>query len=563
VLSPAGPLQTRIRSIRRESTSSAFAERELESDALVPDRTIYMTGLGVAEPVVFGPMAWLEFQGCRFEREFTLEARDFSGPRLVDSEFLARTRIVRATTPIRGCRFRSAPLYVQSGSSNFMVLEDCTFVGPTDTAVVASSIGDAFIRFEDCEFIDVSNGILPLASGGYETFIVERCRFRDIEGAAIDWNESFTEAPFGLAVADSRFERCGRGIRWGPATNQHVALVADTLLQCSDTAIETGFSGGSLFDGVLVTEGAGDGVVVRMPQIAYTFSSAMTLRGCQIVENAGVGVRVFQIDDDVNQGTVRVEGSTFSDNEGGGLVVRGARFEGRDNLLLGNGGPGFEILMVGSTPVLRLERNTVVGSLGDGVHCALGNPAATVSTSIANNLVVLNAGTGISVATGLEGSFAFNDAWLNYAGAYGGPFGADSNLTVDPVFCDLAAGDLSISSVSPCAPSGLYGQIGALGVGCNRLADVPPAGATAGPTIQPNPARGRVSLAPPWPGGGATAEIFDLQGRRMWSGATTPGQPALEWKGSRDSGGRCSPGLYLVRFSRGAETRYARLVWLE
>lgn len=52
---------------------------------------------------------------------------------------------------------------------------------------------------------------------------------------------------------------------------------------------------------------------------------------------------------------------------------------------------------------------------------------------------------------------------------------ASGNLSADPLFCNLAGGDLTLRVASPCAPehSGDCGQIGADGVGCGTTGLAP------------------------------------------------------------------------------------------
>jgi hypothetical protein len=48
----------------------------------------------------------------------------------------------------------------------------------------------------------------------------------------------------------------------------------------------------------------------------------------------------------------------------------------------------------------------------------------------------------------------------------------NGNLSADPLFCDIAHGDLMIQEDSPCAPSNsgvTCDLIGALGVGCGTV----------------------------------------------------------------------------------------------
>lgn len=60
----------------------------------------------------------------------------------------------------------------------------------------------------------------------------------------------------------------------------------------------------------------------------------------------------------------------------------------------------------------------------------------------------------------------------DWTGCIAGIDGTNGNISLDPLFCDLAGGDLSVNAASPCAPehSGECDLIGALGVGCGPTA---------------------------------------------------------------------------------------------
>ena len=63
----------------------------------------------------------------------------------------------------------------------------------------------------------------------------------------------------------------------------------------------------------------------------------------------------------------------------------------------------------------------------------------------------------------------------DYVGCLAGQNGVNGNFSLDPAFCDPAAGDYTLRSDSPCAPPGVTGcgLVGALPVGCGPVSVEP------------------------------------------------------------------------------------------
>lgn len=99
------------------------------------------------------------------------------------------------------------------------------------------------------------------------------------------------------------------------------------------------------------------------------------------------------------------------------------------------------------------------------------------------------------------------------------------------------------------------------------LAALPPSMPTAFRLLapRPNPSRARVQIEFQLPRSEAVdAQIFDVAGRRtrtLFAGQVLgPGDHLVSWDGRDAAGGPAAPGLYLVRFRAGGETRLARVV---
>jgi hypothetical protein len=234
----------------------------------------------------------------------------------------------------------------------------------------------------------------------------------------------------------------------------------------------------------------------------------------------------------------------------------------RNCVAFANGDAGFACNSLITLESSRLSANTSALNQGDGFR--LTGPAYPGDSLqlVQHNLAALNTGAGFRVPPQSFGSFAFNDAWSNYQGQYVGAWGsADSNLTVDPRFCDLGAGNLGLQQGSPAGAGGAFGLIGALPEQCPNTTAVEPTAPRLSFAVHPTVARGSVEFVPPSIGPDGRIEIFDVTGRRHWGAAFGPTTGALRWTGQSEHG-HAQPGLYWVRFSRAGETQSQRLVWL-
>ena len=120
----------------------------------------------------------------------------------------------------------------------------------------------------------------------------------------------------------------------------------------------------------------------------------------------------------------------------------------------------------------------------------------------------------------------------------------DGRRTQAVVEVALAAGDFALLELS--------GEVAAAVIG----------GSTPGLIVAPNPARGAVTFSVAAALHGATLEILDANGRRVWRRALSGGGANVRWDGRFDSGERAPEGVYFTRLEdrRGATVR--RMVWL-
>lgn len=109
-----------------------------------------------------------------------------------------------------------------------------------------------------------------------------------------------------------------------------------------------------------------------------------------------------------------------------------------------------------------------------------------------------------------------------------------------------------------------WGQLDTYGAVAAAVADAPLAGPAGTVALRawPNPSRGAVHFASPADAGdGATLDVLDLQGRRVWS-APVSAHAVLRWDGRDAHGAPVAAGLYLVRLADGTNVRHGRVLML-
>jgi hypothetical protein len=142
-----------------------------------------------------------------------------------------------------------------------------------------------------------------------------------------------------------------------------------------------------------------------------------------------------------------------------------------NNLILNNTADSFGA-GINSSGMIAIESNTVVGNYNDNNFAHASGIRAGGGGIIRRNIVVRNTGrdgSGVGIACSL-GEMNCNDSWsndLDYAVGSCDTTGL-RNFSFDPEFCDEAAGDFRISSLSRCSPELSLGcdLIGARPVGC-------------------------------------------------------------------------------------------------
>lgn len=307
----------------------------------------------------------------------------------------------------------------------------------------------------------------------------------------------------------------------------------------------------------------------------YTSAQRTNVLSCLFVDNTALdGAAIYWLG-----GDIFVRNSTFIGNtatvHGGAIHLRGV-----DNVLIKN------TLMVGN----------VAGGRGGAIHARFGSiPKVRDCTLVYNEAAE---GAGISCTDGAspdivrtiiafseagepvfcEGSvpvLSCTDVYGNAAGDWVGCIaGVDSvngNLSLDPLFCDTAAGDFTLDAFSPCLADTSCGVIGKFDKGCDVVTGVadgevlPDSRLWLAPNA-PNPfnptTRIRFSLSRTSP---VILTIHDVAGRtvRTIVDDTWPeGQHEVTWTGIDSKGNPVRSGVYFARLMSGDITRSIRMILL-
>ena len=496
-------------------------------------------------------------------------------PGFEDCDFYGRTALLGLGNSghalFSASRFHSAPVQI-SVSDGDVWLENCTFEGPADTLLfVEWADSDDPLYLRACRFENARHGVVSESPFGIN---VVSSTFRHLSEAGVWlepellWTDGFWS---GSRIERSRFEGCQTAIHWRPApapglyeNGLYLSLDRDTVLACTGDGLVIGPITNLDIHNCVVDGSGGKGGVVHLdyPAYYYPYSFGTALVRSSVFTNNLLGGLVLEDISAFTPGPYFVDSCTFAQNGGPGLQANCSAWSIEHCMSFANGGDGFAFATPAPGYPTRLVANTSVFNQGDGVGLTGPVHPGDSLHVVQHNLSAMNAGVGFRVPHQSFGSFAFNDAWTNYLGQYAGAWGsADSNLTADPRFCDLGAGDLGLQQGSPCGAAGLYGLIGALPEQCPNTTAVEPTTPRLSFAVRPTVARGSVEFVPPTSGTEGRIELFDLSGRRLWGAAFGPTTRTLRWQGQSDAG-HAQPGLYWVRFTRAGEVQSQRLVWL-
>ncbi len=267
----------------------------------------------------------------------------------------------------------------------------------------------------------------------------------------------------------------------------------------------------------------------------------------------------------------------------------------RGNTATGNGGG----LTCRSNTHLDMRRAALIDNSaeghGGGVYCSLSAPVLENVTFVGNAAPTGGALASVNAAPHLNGcilSFSMSGeamfcegtlaAHVEHCVLHGNAAGDEicgvdggDNHFVDPLFCDLPGGDLTLCENSVCirpvAPEFHVGMYGAGCDSCGATTDVPDVDPRPVSALRlsalPNPFTGEttVHFELPVACGDVTLRVYNLRGqvvRALVDGARPAGRWQAAWDGQDDSGRRAASGVYFCRLTASGESATTRIVLL-
>ncbi|MBD3367557.1 MAG: hypothetical protein GF405_05215 [Candidatus Eisenbacteria bacterium] len=424
--------------------------------------------------------------------------------------------------------------FLHSGEDTTAVIEGFTI----RTAGCAFALTDAGPKLLDCSTESCGKVLWSVRSGA----VIVECRFTGLWGPNYQGLE-FEGLP-GVTIRDCSFTEV-----WGA-----IELYETSLVLWGGEFYQTGaFKKGAAVAGWESDVEIHDAVVEECsPGAAFTnIGVALYFEACSGLVDDCVLTRNGYGGGHNNWGTATLDFDWWP------LT---SEFEFRNTVFYDNEpmSPTFPGAIHSNARVLVVNGCTIASDNGIGV--ALGDSARIENTLVAFNYhgIMSDIGDALTVTHSCVYGNTQGDSI---------PGTHSENLFVDPLFCDLPNGDVSLDDDSPCLPANnVWGvQIGARGVGC--ITDVPEEPVTRFHLHRaaPNPSAGPFRLAFDVPVAGREVEIviYNAAGRMVRTLSTIPGAPGrhtLTWDGRATGGQKAAAGGYFVRARCGGEVSRTTLL---
>ncbi len=302
--------------------------------------------------------------------------------------------------------------------------------------------------------------------------------------------------------------------------------------------------------------------------------------------NLGGGMMIIQPDDLI------IDQCTFVDNVGydyGGAVqhfdfLSGGSAQFRNCLFQGNSAPeGGAIFSysdyyddVPGFNVFTIDSSTIVNNMSPSGSAIYFRTSYAYST-IENSIIAFNTGSEAikSIVWEFGWDLSCTDIYGNPSGDWtgwiAGQTGTNGNFSLDPLFCDTAAGDFTLDAISPCLTDATCGQIGAYGEGCDVVTSIASDG---------NPVPERFHLSQNWPNPFNPATqisftipmatevlltIHSIGGQRVATlvdGPQVAGVFTYTWNGMDEAGRGVSSGVYFASLKAGSYSATKKMLLL-
>lgn len=363
-------------------------------------------------------------------------------------------------------------------------------------------------------------------------------------------------------VTDNWVRNCTIGIQ---SCGYNGTVTGNLVEDCAGDGITTGPCGamGREFDGNTVRRCGGRGIAVALDD-GLVVNNTVDSTGGSGVEFFGQGLGYFLENNTVEHaggdgikvagGIVFVRGNRIWNCRGDGLML-GFTYHLDHNVSGGNSGRGIVVQPLDNSVI---RSNTVYDNLGAGFD--LTADYATPDT-LTNNIALGNAiGLHYEGVPGLL--MGCNDWFANIHGETEGIPPDASDLSVNPQFCNLAAGIVSLAESSPLLDPNGCGLVGALDSACLAPAGVEVKGAVglARLSVFPMPSRGGLTFVWRALPTASRLDLYDVQGALRFSSDLVPRQGTLQL-GPTDTRARTlEPGVYFACVRGHAELGSARVI---
>ncbi len=329
-----------------------------------------------------------------------------------------------------------------------------------DSCAIAENIGDgAYVDM--WSVLHTRNSVFTCNRGdGLDTsegwdgpyyFVIADCGFTHNDGHGIHNRSTVTE----LCISDTTLSDNGDWGMW----SWNGDYIGTRAQRC--VVQRNGRGGLWLYDygsSVHETDVSGN----RGPGIMVSAASGIDFSDCDVYDNDGSGLEVIAFDagsgwgDATGPRSAGIHDCRIHDNGGHGVFLGLFFIVSLDACSIRGNALGGVVLMVnqvGSLIPMSISGNTIVDNGGDGLILEV---AADDPVQVTNNIVALNAGRGLVAAGGDTLATTNNDLYGNQTGdlvvetgtTHEGAWDFSSN----PLFVDLAAGDLTLAENSPCLP---------------------------------------------------------------------------------------------------------------
>jgi parallel beta-helix repeat protein len=316
-------------------------------------------------------------------------------------------------------------------------------------------------------------------------------------------------------------------------------------------------------------------------------NSQITLRNCTVNDNvssgAGGGIHLEDAATAILESTSIQNNSTPAGayGPGGGIYCELSDMDLDGCTITGNSAPDASSdgggIFIFFTTVTTIRGCTIAGNgttsnpngLGAGISCF-----AFASPVIENTILAFNGpGRGLYCADGTSTPIVIcSDIYGNEDGDAICGVDSTGNFSADPLFCDMAMDDYTLSPTSPCLPGqhpngAPCGQIGAHGVGTCDPSGVDLMSETflQRLVVSPNPLRssGTFHFGMVRPDNVSLA-IYDVSGRRvrllMDNRILGAGDHEISWNAQDDDGRDVTSGVYFCRLRGSVSHQTGRLV---